>query len=176
MLVCHFIPKGDCLWMTDRHLSIPRVLIQEHTLGWIYPVQRKYSRNLTLLLFFFGDTKGDGLSFISYLSHMVTEAIKISSNLEPKYLAHYTHSFRLGVQVSLFMGFITTGLGVFCLCFLKGGRSKFSEWPVVIGACSHDDNNQVSYLPQKTGTHAGLWVHDCNLVIKGIQKKQMWCF
>lgn len=109
-----------------------------------------------IIIIFFGDTKGDGLSFISYLSHMVTEAIKISSNLEPKYLAHYTHSFRLGVQVSLFMGFITTGLGVFCLCFLKGGRSKFSEWPVVIGACSHDDNNQVSYLPQKTGTHAGL--------------------
>ena len=33
MLVCHFTPQGDSLWMTDGHLSIPRVLIQEHTLG-----------------------------------------------------------------------------------------------------------------------------------------------
>lgn len=32
ILVRHFTPKGDSLWMADGHLSIPSVLIQEHTL------------------------------------------------------------------------------------------------------------------------------------------------
>ena len=59
------------------------------------------------------------------------------------------------MQASLFMGFITTWLGAFCLCFLKGGRNKFSEWPVVIEACSRDDNNQSPICLRKLGPVLG---------------------
>lgn len=53
------------------------------------------------------------------------------------------------------MGFVTTRLGGFAHLFSgKGwwGRSEFSAWPVLIQACSGDDNDQGPYLSQRTGT------------------------
>lgn len=70
-------------------------------------------------------------------------------------MAHHSGSFRLGDARVNLHGIYNLKAGWYFVYIFLGervrGRSKFLERPMLIQACSGDDNNQVSYLPQKTG-------------------------